>query len=89
MFSQKKGLLNKNKYKKINNHIKKIGLLKKFNKIFKKEDLNKILKFMKTDKKNNSNKINLILIKDFGKIETKFQIKNFIIKKFLSVELNK
>ena len=89
MFSQNKGLLNKNKYKKINNHIKKIGLLKKFNKIFKKEDLNKILKFMKTDKKNNSNKINLILIKDFGKIETKFQIKNFIIKKFLSGELNK
>ena len=89
MFSQKKELLPINKHKKINNHIERIGLSKKFNKIFKKKDLDKILKFMKADKKNTSNRINLILLKDFGKIETNFQIDHFVLKKFLSLELNK
>ena len=89
MFSQKKELLPINKHKKINNHIERIGLSKKFNKIFKKKDLDKILKFMKSDKKNTSNRINLILLKDFGKIETNFQIDHFVLKKFLSLELNK
>ena len=89
MFSRKKGLISINKYERINDHIKKIGLVKKFNKIFKKKDLHKILKFMKADKKNTSNKINLILMKDFGKIETKFQINDHTLKKFLYSELNK
>ena len=44
---------------------------------------------MKLDKKNISSKINLILLKDFGKIETHFQIDHFVLKKFLSLELNK
>ena len=35
--------------------------------LFKKKNISSILKFMKTDKKNNSNKINLILLKDIGK----------------------
>ena len=45
--------------------------------------------FMKSDKKNNSNNINLILIKDFGKIITNFHINEKKLKKFLISELNK
>ena len=35
---------------------------------------------MRTDKKNNTEKINLILIKDIGKIKTDFQISKKIKK---------
>ena len=73
----------------INDHISKIGLTHKFNKLFKKKDVDKIIFFMKFDKKNNSNKINLILIKDFGKIKTNFQINSSKLKDFLIEELNK
>jgi len=38
---------------------------------------------MKSDKKNNSDKINLILIKDFGKIKTNFQITSKKLKTYL------
>ena len=44
---------------------------------------------MKSDKKNKSKKINLILIKDFGKIKTDFQIDHLKLKKFIISELSK
>ena len=88
-FSNKKKILSKQKFQLINDHISKIGLTHKFNKLFKKKDVDKIIFFMKFDKKNNSNKINLILIKDFGKIKTNFQINSSKLKDFLIEELNK
>ena len=87
-FSRKKGMLSKNKYHAINDHIIKIGLKKKYSDIFKKKDLSKIINFMKSDKKNISNKINLILMKDFGKIKSDFYTNDLILKKFLLMELN-
>ena len=42
---------------------------------------------MRSDKKNNSNNINLILIKDFGKIITDFQINPSNLKKYISSSL--
>ena len=44
---------------------------------------------MKSDKKNNSKDINLILIQNFGKIKTNYQISENSLKKFLIYELNK
>ena len=44
---------------------------------------------MKSDKKNISNKINLILMRDFGKIKTDFYTNDILLKKFLLLELNK
>ena len=38
-----------------------------FDKYFSYKNVNKIIDFMKIDKKNNSNKINLILLKNIGK----------------------
>ena len=81
--------LSKKKFNLIYNHLSKIPMKHEFNKLFKKKDLNKIILYMKSDKKNNSNKINLILIKDFGKIKTDFQIDSIKLKKFLISQLKK
>ena len=88
-FSRTKGILSKNKYKMVNDHIIKIDLKKKYSQLFKKKDLTKIINFMKSDKKNISNKINLILMRDFGKIKTDFYTNDILLKKFLLLELNK
>ena len=54
---------------------------------FKKKDINSIIKYMISDKKNNSSKINLILIKKIGKVLIDFKFDKVKIKKFLSKEL--
>ncbi len=82
-FSHDYNLLSKNKYKMIDDHINKINIISKLEKLFKKRDISKIIKFMRTDKKNNTEKINLILIKDIGKIKTDFQISHAKLKKYL------
>ena len=60
----------------------------KIEKLFKKKHISKIINYMKSDKKNNSNNINLILVKDFGKIIIDFQINPTSLKKYLSSNLN-
>ena len=65
-FSLKSNLLKKNDYNSIINHISKANLPSKIKKFFKLRDLNKILSFMTKDKKNNTDKINLILLKKIG-----------------------
>ena len=66
-FSLKFKLLSKLNYFKIKNHFIKYKLPYKIIIIFKK-DLKKLIYFMKKDKKNTSNLINLILIKKLGKL---------------------
>ena len=88
-YSSKCKLLNDKSYNLINNHINKIPLNKSFRELFKKKDIYKIISFMKSDKKNNSDYINIILIKNFGKIKINYQIDQYSIKKFLLSELNK
>jgi 3-dehydroquinate synthase len=65
-FSLKNNLLKKSEYISINNHIYNCKLPSQINKFFKVKDLNKILSFMLKDKKNNSDKINLVLLKKIG-----------------------
>ena len=65
-FSLKKNLLNKNDYNLIIKHISNLNLPLSVNKFFKVKDLNKILSFMLKDKKNNSDKISLVLLKKIG-----------------------
>ena len=88
-FSNKNNFLNNKKFQSIQKHIDKLNLKKKYCKLFKTKDLNKIIRFMKSDKKNNSKNINLILMKDFGKIKTNFQITESKLIKFLLSELKK
>ena len=66
-FSLSIKLLTREKYLKIISHINDLNLSSSIKNFFRKKSISSILKFMKTDKKNNSNKINLILLKDIGK----------------------
>ncbi len=86
-FSFKRKILSKQKSNIILNHINKIGMKPKIEKLFKKKHASKIINYMKNDKKNNSNNINLILIKDFGNIIIDFQINPSNLKKFISNSL--
>ena len=60
----------------------------KIKKFFKKKEINKIISFMKNDKKNLNEKINLILIKKIGKTTqpNSFAVNSSEIKKFLTVQ---
>ena len=62
-----------------------MNLPMKIRNYFKKKELNKIINFMRKDKKNLSKKINLILIKRIGKTTkpNSFALKSNEIKKFL------
>jgi 3-dehydroquinate synthase len=87
-FSLKKNLLNKNDHKSIINHISNFNFPSSINKFFKVKDLNKILSFMLKDKKNNSDKISLVLLKKIGSplINKEYNKKSLGV--FLKNELN-
>ena len=65
-FSRKKNILNKNDSEQITEHLRKLNY-DSLNKYFKLKDISKIIFYMKQDKKNKDNKINLILLKGIGK----------------------
>ena len=65
-FSLQRNILNKSDFNSIINHISNLNLSISVNNFFKLRDLNKILLFMLKDKKNNSNNINLVLLKKIG-----------------------
>ena len=88
-FSLKYNILKKKDFNKISNHFNKFNLSKKLKNIFLKKKLSTIISFMKKDKKNNDQKINLVLLKNIGK--TKFdlnysskQLENFIKKELFN-----
>ena len=81
--------LKKKSYNLIRNHLDKVPLNKSFKQLFREKDIAKIISFMKSDKKNNSNDINIILIQNFGRIKTSYQIGKNALSKFLISELNK
>ena len=87
-FSFKRRILSKQKFNIILNHINKIGMKPKIEKLLKKKHVPKIMNYMRSDKKNNSNYINLILVKDFGKIIVDFQISPLKLKKYISSSLD-
>ena len=88
-FSNQCKLLKNKSYNLIRNHVDKIPLNKSFKQLFKTKDIDRIIFFMKSDKKNNSKDINIILIQNFGRIKTNYQIGQNALKKFLISELNK
>ena len=88
-FSLSINILNIKEFNLIENHLNKLDLPKSINKFFSKRDLNKILSFMKKDKKNNSNKINLVLLKKIGSPIYKLQFDEKKINLFLKKELIK
>ena len=65
--SNKKKLLSFKELSLIKKHYLELKLSSNINKVFKKSEIKKIVYFMKKDKKNVSEKINLILLKKIGK----------------------
>jgi len=88
-FSLSNNILSIKEYKLIENHLNKLNLPRNINKLFSIKNLNKILSFMKKDKKNNTHKINLILLKKIGSPIYKLQFDEKKIHLFLRNELIK
>ena len=86
-FSVVNKFLPQKKYNQIESHIKILNLPNDIKKYFNKKKIPSILKFMKSDKKNNSSNINLILLKDIGKPVMNANFKIYKIKNFLKKEL--
>ena len=88
-FSLSINILNIKEYRLIESHLNKLKLPKNINNFFTIRNLNKILSFMKKDKKNNTNKINLVLLKGIGSPLYKLQFDSKNINLFLRKELIK
>ena len=86
-FSLKIKLLSKKDYFMIKNHFTKNNLPNNLNNYFSKKDLQKLVLFMKNDKKNTSNLINLILLKKIGNIKLNLNFTNRKIYDFLKLQL--
>ena len=86
-FSLKNKLIKNEEVKSILNHIEKAKLPMNIKKYFSLKDLNKILSFMTKDKKNNSDKINLVLLKKIGQPIYQNQFSKNSLASFLRQEL--
>ena len=86
-FSLKNKLIKIREYESIINHIKKANLPNKIKKYFSLKDLNNIIYFMRKDKKNVTEQINIILLKKIGVAIINNQYNVFKIKKFMKEEL--
>jgi len=88
-FSLLNKILNKKEFNSINDHLNDLSLPRDINKFFSIKSLNTILSFMKKDKKNNTKKISLVLLKKIGSPVHKLQFNEKIINLFLKKELTK
>ena len=86
-FSLINGYLKRNVYEQIMRHLNNTKLPSSINGYFTIRNLNKILYFMEKDKKNNSNKIKLMLLKDIGKPIYDREFSKNKLKIFLKKEL--
>ena len=81
-------ILNKKNYEDILNHFEKLSLPRDISKYFNIKNIDKIIHFMKNDKKNIDEYINLILLSNIGKT-TGYKINKKLLKGFLKNELSK
>ena len=88
-FSLLNNILDIKEFNLIENHLNRLNLPNNIQKFFSIKNLNKILSFMKKDKKNNTKKINLILLKNIGSPIYKLQFDEKKINLFLRKELIK
>ena len=88
-FSLINKILNIKEFRLIENHLNKLKLPRNITKYFSTKDLNKILSFMKKDKKNITNKLNLVLLKNIGSPIYSLQFNEKKIRLFLRNELIK
>ncbi len=82
-FAKANSNLNNNDYKIIVKHYTKLKLPMNIKKYFSKKDLNKLISFMKKDKKNSNSKINLVLVNKIGNANYNCQFNNSKLYNFL------
>ena len=87
-FSLKRKFLDKSNYDSIINHLNNPNLPNRLTKYFSSKDIKKILSYMGNDKKNNSNMINLILLKKIGSAIINKQFSRNSLYLFLKRELS-
>ena len=88
-FSLSNNVLNIKEFNLIESHLNKLSLPRNIRKFFTIKKLNKILSFMKKDKKNDTDKINLVLLKKIGFPIYKLKFDEKKIQLFLRKELIK
>ena len=90
-FAYKKKIFNSKDYIMIKKHYLDLNLPMNIKKKFTSNKIDKIISFMKKDKKNYNEKINLILLKKIGKTikPNKIYVNDWVIKKFLKSIYNK
>ena len=88
-FSLLNKILDIKEFKLIENHLNKLNLPRNITKFFLLKNLNKILSFMKKDKKNTSDKLNLVLLKKIGSSIYELQFDEKKVNLFLRNELTK
>ena len=82
-FAYKKNIIKKNDFNTIEQHFAKFNLSNKLKRIVKKNNLSRIINYMKSDKKNYNNKINLILLNRIGSAKINNTYKTMEIESFL------
>ena len=87
-FSKKNKMIKIDDFNSISNHLDHHALPSEIKKYFSSRDVNKILTFMTKDKKNKSDKINLILLKKIGLADIKGEYSRENLKVFLKDELS-
>ena len=86
-FSLKNNLLSLKEFNLIQNHLIKFKLPVKLKNFFSIKYLKNIISFMKIDKKNNNQKINLVLLKRIGKPVLNLNFENKSLYTFIKKEL--
>tara|TARA_B100001057_G_scaffold330954_1_gene331270 strand:- start:340 stop:1455 length:1116 start_codon:yes stop_codon:yes gene_type:complete len=86
-FSLEKKIFKKKEFNLIFNHLNQSDFPRSTKDYFSLSDLNKIISYMLRDKKNNSNKIKLMLIKKIGGPIIEKEFSQVVIKKFLKKSL--
>ena len=82
-FAYKKNIIKKNDFNTIEQHFAKFNLSNKLKRIVKKNNLSRIINYMKSDKKNYNNRINLILLNKIGSAKINNTYKTMEIESFL------
>ena len=88
-FAYKKNIINKNDFNIIEQHFAKFSLSNKLKRIVKRRNLSRIVNYMKSDKKNYNNKINLILLNKIGSAKINNTYKTMEIESFLNLLINR
>ena len=86
-FSLLNKILNIREFRLIEKHFNKLNLPRNINNFLNKGNCNKVLSFMRKDKKNYTNKINLVLIKKIGSPKYGLEFSKKKINSFLKREL--